>query len=235
MARRSSINDKFLNLKRRMRKILRRRDAPSILLHDYLHLYTLASGMRRFLAGRDGRVLDLGCGDSPYRSFVSENSTYIRLDMMADCAPDIIADAVKLPFRAESFDLIISSQVGEFVPNPDILVAECHRVLKPGGTIVFSVPFFWQNQPFEADNYRFTISSMHRLFSAFTDVEIRPNGNKWQTLLQTAMSCVSTSAGIVGMPIFLVGNAFGRLLGALPPDSIFTTGYTVCAVKSIHG
>lgn len=51
-------------------------------------------------------------------------------------------DALQLTFADNSFDLIISNDVFEHVPDVVGALAESRRVLKPGGTLFFSVPFF---------------------------------------------------------------------------------------------
>jgi len=47
----------------------------------------------------------------------------------------------KLTFRSNSFDQILSFDVFEHVPDYEKGFAECFRCLKPGGALLFSVPF----------------------------------------------------------------------------------------------
>jgi SAM-dependent methyltransferase len=56
-------------------------------------------------------------------------------------------DLTRLTFQDEQFDLILSFEVFEHVPNYVEAFKECARVLKTGGTMVFSVPFspHWTN------------------------------------------------------------------------------------------
>jgi SAM-dependent methyltransferase len=49
-------------------------------------------------------------------------------------------DVTRTTFPDKSFDLIISSDVLEHVPNVEGAFAEFHRVLKPGGICIFTVP-----------------------------------------------------------------------------------------------
>lgn len=49
-----------------------------------------------------------------------------------------------LSFDAESFDLILSSDVLEHMPDPYAANLEVFRVLKPGGRHIFTVPFDWK-------------------------------------------------------------------------------------------
>jgi 2-polyprenyl-3-methyl-5-hydroxy-6-metoxy-1,4-benzoquinol methylase len=49
-------------------------------------------------------------------------------------------DAMGLPFRENSMDVIVCAQVYEHVPDADVLFEELYRLLKPGGVIFFSGP-----------------------------------------------------------------------------------------------
>jgi tocopherol O-methyltransferase len=47
-----------------------------------------------------------------------------------------VADALKMPFANESFDLVWSLESGEHMPDKRLFLQECFRVLKPGGTLL---------------------------------------------------------------------------------------------------
>jgi len=51
-------------------------------------------------------------------------------------------DLMALSFDDKSLDLVISSDVFEHIPDPYRAHREIHRVLKPGGSHVFTVPFY---------------------------------------------------------------------------------------------
>src|SRR5438270_4495773 len=50
-----------------------------------------------------------------------------------------VADGEQLPFPDDSFDLVFAHGVVQYTPNPQRLVNECRRVLKPGGDAIFQV------------------------------------------------------------------------------------------------
>src|SRR6186713_1894713 len=50
-----------------------------------------------------------------------------------------VADGERLPFGDNSFDLVYAHGVVQYTANPQQLVDECYRVLKPGGQAVFQV------------------------------------------------------------------------------------------------
>jgi SAM-dependent methyltransferase len=51
-------------------------------------------------------------------------------------------DAEALSFADATFDVVMSNDVLEHVPHPALALAESRRVLKPGGALFFSVPFY---------------------------------------------------------------------------------------------
>ena len=50
-----------------------------------------------------------------------------------------VADGERLPFADDSFDLVYAHGVVQYTANPQRLVDECRRVLKPGGEAIFQV------------------------------------------------------------------------------------------------
>lgn len=54
--------------------------------------------------------------------------------------PCVVGDGVRLPFRDASFDASICSETVEHIPNDSGVIREIHRVLKPQGTLLFTVP-----------------------------------------------------------------------------------------------
>jgi hypothetical protein len=53
-------------------------------------------------------------------------------------------NATNLSFRDKSFDLIVSNDVFEHVPDISKALQECFRVLKDNGKLIFTVPFSWK-------------------------------------------------------------------------------------------
>lgn len=94
------------------------------------------------------RVLDAGCGR--YLEFSKEFSSDVQvvgidLETALDthnehCPYGLCGDLERLPFPCNSFDLVISRSVIEHLKNPIGVFQEFHRVLKPGGKVIFSTP-----------------------------------------------------------------------------------------------
>jgi 2-polyprenyl-6-hydroxyphenyl methylase/3-demethylubiquinone-9 3-methyltransferase len=104
---------------------------------------------------RDRRVLDVGCGTGWFsREMERAGGRVVALDIgvnllekvAAKCgAARVAADACRLAFADESFDVVISSECIEHTVDPLQALAEMCRVLKPGGVLVVTVPNeFWR-------------------------------------------------------------------------------------------
>ena len=70
--------------------------------------------------------------------------------------PDVYWDGVKMPFEDSTFDSCMATEVLEHCPNTEILLKEVSRVLKPEGTLFFTVPFLWNLHEVPNDEYRYT-------------------------------------------------------------------------------
>jgi SAM-dependent methyltransferase len=127
----------------------------------------LWSEMRRLSTFARGRVLDVGCGTQPYRSLF-EVPEYVGLDIdtplsRARGTADAFYDGQRLPFDVARFDTVLCNQVLEHVFNPEQFVAEMGRVLVPGGRLILSVPFVWDEHEQPWDYARYTSFGLRAL------------------------------------------------------------------------
>lgn len=53
------------------------------------------------------------------------------------------ADAMRLPFPAETFDAVVSCETLEHTPGPRVVIREFHRVLQPGGRLYLTIPNYF--------------------------------------------------------------------------------------------
>jgi SAM-dependent methyltransferase len=119
----------------------------------------LSDAMRRLLPELRGEVLDVGCGTMPYRSMVSA-TRYVGLDYdtpvrRANGDADVFYDGGNFPLADSSFDGALCTQVLEHVFTPEAFLREICRVLRPGGVLVLTVPFVWDEheQPHDFGRY----------------------------------------------------------------------------------
>lgn len=136
------------------------------------------------LAAMHGTVLDVGCGDMPFRGLLPRDSAYTGLDVpQADDFGmqrhhDIVSfDGISIPFDDESFDHVICTEVLEHAADPVVLIEEMHRVLRRGGSLVVTVPFSARVHHAPYDFHRFTVYRLAQMFSNFSSVEIRERGD----------------------------------------------------------
>lgn len=132
-----------------------------------------------------GWVLDVGCGNQPYRPYLTQARRYVGLDypprsetLRYRVQPEVYGDGHHLPFKDASFDAVLCNQVMEHVAHPQKLVRELARVLKPGGLGLISVPFFYNLHLEPHDYFRFTPYGLRLLLekNSLKVLELRGQG-----------------------------------------------------------
>ncbi len=115
-----------------------------------------------------GTLLDIGCGYMPYKQLIlkppSHVQKYIGLDLKDNTyqKPDLEWDGCTIPLSDNSVDCALATEVLEHCPEPELLMREALRVLKPGGLLFFTVPFLWPLHDVPHDEYRYTPYSLER-------------------------------------------------------------------------
>jgi SAM-dependent methyltransferase len=108
-----------------------------------------AALFKRYVGGPGRRVLDLGCRDGALTRAYLDGNEVVGFD--AD--REALAAAARLGIETHwadldqplelpdaSFDVVVAGELLEHLRDPQALVAESRRVLRPGGTLVASVP-----------------------------------------------------------------------------------------------
>jgi len=113
------------------------------------------------------KVLDVGCGQKPYRSLFPENIEYIGLDIDPKSKADIICNNWNIPFPDNYFDCILSTFVLEHTLELEASIQEMYRVLKKNGIVILIIPFTFPLHEIPHDYWRFTRYSLEHLFSKF--------------------------------------------------------------------
>lgn len=101
------------------------------------------------------KIIDLGCGTGYYLYLLSSLPVNLRLTgfdydkkalaeaklMLSDKRIDFtLGDMHKMPFKKSTFDKAVASEVLEHLRDDEKALKEIFRILKPGGTLVISVP-----------------------------------------------------------------------------------------------
>jgi len=120
-------------------------------------------------------VLDLGSGSVPYAPLFGKSVSYVSVDVEKQYPVRLVANFARLlPFKDASFDAVLCTQVLEHVADPQLVVAEIRRVLKPSGLGLVTVPFAWEIHQYPEDCHRFTPFSLRQLFQGFSSCDVQP-------------------------------------------------------------
>jgi ubiquinone/menaquinone biosynthesis C-methylase UbiE len=124
-----------------------------------------------------GLVLDVGAGLSPFQKYI-QNGKIITLDSTNRVNPSVVGAATFLPFKSNSFDSIMCTDVLEHIEEPGLCIREIQRVLKIGGYLYITVPMLWCLHYEPRDFYRFTKYGITYLLEkeGLTIVKVEPIG-----------------------------------------------------------
>jgi len=197
-----------------------------------------------------GVIYDLGAGELPYKSFVSDLvSQYVSVDWaesLHDLKADIFAD-LNQPFPIDSAvaDTVLSLSVMEHLHEPQRFLNEAYRILKVGGVMILHVPFMWWVHEAPYDYFRYTPYGLMRLFeeAGFVDVIVNPEAGFF-SMITLKMNYFSLrfirgprplrfliKAGLI--PFWYLGQVCAPYLDKLDRNwTLETTGYYVTARKA---
>lgn len=158
-------------------------------------------------------VLDAGSGSAPYRElflhcrYMTADFTEAYDHNWADSPPDLVCDLAAIPLEDNSVDAIICTQVLEHVREPQVVLAEFRRLLRPGGKLFLTVPLLWEVHESPYDFWRFTPYSLRMLCDqAELNIEtLAPRGGRYR-----ALACLLDSNNRWTDP--LQSSLIGRLL-----------------------
>jgi ubiquinone/menaquinone biosynthesis C-methylase UbiE len=140
-----------------------------------------------------GRLIDIGCGEKPYRSlfapYVAEHIGVDHVDTQhAKHEIDLVGTAYAIPVADRTFDTALCTAVLEHLEEPEVALRECYRVLAPGGHAIYVAPLFWHLHEDPRDFYRYTKYGLEYLFrkAGLELVELKPLSGFWVTWAQMA-------------------------------------------------
>lgn len=193
----------------------------------------LLRGIQSYSKSMHGILLDVGCGVKPYKELFSV-SEYVGIDVDTGIhnsagSVDFFYDGKNIPFPDSHFDCVLCSQVLEHVFHPDELLVEIFRVLKPGGKILLTVPFVWDEHEQPYDFARYSSFGLTHLFlkAGFEIESVSKSSANIGTIFQmfnayifkiTAKSNIFVK---IASSLFLVApfNFLGIVLGKILPNN----------------
>jgi SAM-dependent methyltransferase len=95
-----------------------------------------------------GRLVDIGCGTKPFKGiFAPYVNEHVGVDheqtMHGLESVDVISGAYDIPLDDESADTVLLTEVLEHLERPGEALAECRRLLRPGGHLILTTPLSW--------------------------------------------------------------------------------------------
>jgi SAM-dependent methyltransferase len=192
----------------------------------------LYEAVRELAPAVRGRLLDVGCGSKPYLSLFAA-SEYVGLEIdtpenRISKRADFFYDGTRFPFGDGEFEGMLVSQVLEHVFNPAEFLTEMHRVLRPGGMLLLTVPFVWDEHEQPVDYARYSSFGLRHLLEShgFEVVHMRKscadaralfqlfNAYLVKTLFTPNVRLNMLLTMLLLFPVNLVGATLGRLLPA---------------------
>lgn len=136
-----------------------------------------------------GRMIDVGGGRRPWQPvfapYVSEHVCVDHVQRADAGGPivDVVATAYDIPLPDAGAQTVLLTEVLEHLERPADGVAECFRLLEPGGHVIATTPLFWPVHD-ARDFYRYTPQGLRYLFetAGFDVVELQPLGGLWSTV-----------------------------------------------------
>ena len=202
------------------------------------------SKLLRYFRGieEDQIVLDVGCFNKWPRAHISDKCSYIGLDYYQtakdwyESVPDVYGDALKLPIRSETINIVLLLDVLEHVSDSDGVLSEIWRVLEPDGRLIMQVPFLYPLHDEPRDYVRFTAHGFRALAGKhdFVVEECNSMGQPIETSALLANIAFSKTIVrwiedknpaailVVLLPLFvLLSNSLARIVGFLSNADYF--------------
>ncbi|MEO8856430.1 MAG: methyltransferase domain-containing protein, partial [Burkholderiaceae bacterium] len=180
-----------------------------------------------------GPLLDVGCGSKPYRALF-QVERYVGLDIDSETArkrgvADAFYDGTQFPFPDSAFASVLCNQVLEHVFKPEEFVQEIWRVLEPGGRLLLTVPFVWDEHEQPYDYARYSSFGLRALLqrNGFEVLEQRKLLSDFSMLVQLTIayfykvtrSRIVVLNLLVTLVFFTPLTLVGMLLGVLLPKN----------------
>jgi SAM-dependent methyltransferase len=215
---------------------------------NYLHYLSLHRDVKNAIATyATGKVLDIGCGNKPYENEFRERADqYLGCDIEQSSLSkvDIVCDATNIPLPSGEFDTVFSTQAIEHIAEHQQVLNEAYRLLKPGGIMIISGPFYWPPHEEPHDYFRFTQYGFEYILNkaGFTIEKIIENGGSWATTGQSLIHSMMNSTSrhflmrllrflFFRLKMYRIHNSIFAWLDRIDFNTGMTMNYVIVAKK----
>jgi SAM-dependent methyltransferase len=207
------------------------------------HLDSCLEAARPYMKGR---VLDVGGKKIDKRGNFqpSQMGQWYTFNIITKDCPDFVSDAHYIPLEDNAFDTLICTEVLEHIAEPQQVVSELSRILRPKGHLILSVPFLVPVHGDPFDFQRFTDQGLRRIFNdhGFRIISLHAMGLFFTVLVDIIRFPISkieltSLRWCLGFPLiitatFLLALEKMKFVNQNPLLRSYTTGYFVIACKS---
>lgn len=117
----------------------------------------LAAAARGLGLSPGALVVDFGCATKPYQDIFPDGARYLGADLPGNKDADVFINSDgSVELENGAADVVLSTQVLEHVEDPNAYIAECVRLLKPGGHLLLTTHGLWRYHRDPIDLWRWT-------------------------------------------------------------------------------
>ena len=134
---------------------------------DYTPVDQLKEFVQEIPAG--AVVFELGAGSRRLRE------DFVNLDLFDFPNVDVMSDIQATPLAEATVDYVVLDTVLEHVPDPQRVVREVHRILKPGGRLLCITPFIFNYHGYPNHYCNFSKDGLEEIFREFSSCTVAMN------------------------------------------------------------
>jgi 2-polyprenyl-3-methyl-5-hydroxy-6-metoxy-1,4-benzoquinol methylase len=124
--------------------------------------------------GKGLQILDVGGGDGLIGEHLWKMDNNIAtIDLPTVTAQShkreflsaVTGDAEELPFKANSFDVVLASEIVEHLWNPNSFLDDAYKILKTGGHLIISTPDGIEGLRYDSHKHYYSVEILEKLLA----------------------------------------------------------------------
>lgn len=214
---------------------------PQYLVNENLRLTVEQRFFQNLSALKEPKVLDVGCGSKPY-SYLLEQRNWFGIDVFEGPTVDLVIDGSKRwDLEDNRFDAVICTEVLEHAEDPNLVIGEIWRVLKPGGLALVTTPFVYGVHGSPYDYRRYTIFGLVQAVEQFECISqgmlggigstLAINFNNWVTSSLAKNAWINLFLTPLSWIIFAIINLSAKCFDVVDKTNAFGTNSWVIIRK----